>query len=84
VLRKPSPCFSKLLSEGQCQVLRTKAAGSDEGKARALTNGPQTINHPAGDGRANECPDKDAEPPAVIQVVTANEADHDASYSRDY
>ena len=51
---------------------------------RALTNGPQTINHPASNDRANECPDKYAEPPAVIQVVTANEADHATSYSRDY
>src|SRR6516164_2240978 len=28
VLRKPSSCFSKLLSEGQCQGLRTTAAGN--------------------------------------------------------
>src|SRR5215470_17234177 len=28
VLRKPSSCFSKLLNEGQCQVLQTRAAGS--------------------------------------------------------
>jgi len=30
MLRKPNSCFSNLLSEGQCQVLQTTAAGSDE------------------------------------------------------
>src|SRR5262249_9357889 len=84
VLRKPSSCFSKLLSEGQFQVLRTKAAGSDEGKAWALTNGPQTINHPAGNDRANDYPDKYADPPTVIQVVTTNEAEHGSRCGRDY
>jgi len=64
-------------------VLRTKAAGSDEGKAWVLTNGPKTINHPGSNDCADEYPDKHAESPAVIQVAT-NEADHGTRYSRDY
>ena len=49
-----------------------------------MTKGPQTINHPADNDRASDCPDKYAEPPAVIQVVTTKEADHGTSYSRNY
>jgi len=50
----------------------------------SMTKGPQTINHPADNDRASDRPDKYAEPPAVIQVVTTKEADQGTSYSRNY
>jgi hypothetical protein len=56
----------KLLSEGQCQVLRTKAAGSG-GEKHSRTKNPKTINQSADDDCANERPDKYDEPSAPSQ-----------------
>jgi len=68
-------------------VLRTKAAGSDEGKAWVLTNGPKTINHPANDDCTDKRPNKYFEPSAafnqVAKKVAGNAAEHSADYSRD-
>jgi len=48
-----------------------------------MTKSPKPINHPASNDRANDYPDKYAEPPTVIQVAT-NEAEHSSSCSRNY
>jgi hypothetical protein len=48
------------------------------GAGHSRTKSPQAINHPGSNDRANEGPDKFAEPRAVIQV-TANEADRGTS-----
>jgi hypothetical protein len=48
----------------------------------SLTKSPITINRPADNDCADECPDKHVEP-SVSERITGNDAKHSTGYSRD-
>jgi len=70
------------LGEKTAEFEGTNAALETTRGGHGLTKSPITIDRPADDDCADECPDKYVEP-SVSEQIAGNDAEHSANNSRD-